>query len=87
MSGIQFAELAQHREAVVVGQLVVEQDESTPPGPLERLGGGAGFDDLVAVGAEPLGERPANQLFVVNDQHASGSHMQRSIRGREQRTV
>src|SRR6185436_1808128 len=35
----------------------------------ERLACGASLDDRAAVGSQPLGQRPANQLLVVNDQH------------------
>ena len=74
MSGL-LLDLAQHRHAVDVGQLVVEQHQVDAVGDaIERLLAGRRLDDLVAVGAQPLGERPANQLFVVDDEDGGVSH-------------
>ena len=67
----------EHREAVAVGQLEIEEHEIDLGGrePLERLGGEAGLEDVEPGGGQPLAQRPAHQLLVVNDQDSGGRHV------------
>ncbi len=70
--GIEIAELPEHGDPVVVRQLVVEQDQvDSRLGAIQRLGGRAGFNRLMAVGTKPLDQRPANQILVIDDEHAT----------------
>ncbi len=62
-------------EAIAVRQLVVEQDEvHALTKAFERFGGGCGFEDTIAVIAQPAGEGPPNELFIVDDEHR-GAHV------------
>ena len=40
----------------------------------QRLGGGPGFENVVTFGLEPIGQRPANQLLVVDDENRWSRH-------------
>ena len=71
--GVELTHLAQHREAVAIRQLVIEQDEvHAAVGALERFGGRARLDDVVAARTEALDQRPPNEFLVVNDEYAAG---------------
>ena len=75
-------DLLEHREAVGVRQAEIEQHEIHAFAmALERLGGGFGLENAVALLAEPIGQRPANQLFVVDDEDGRRAHAP-SIRSR-----
>ena len=69
--------LLEDGQAVEVGQAIVE-DGQIDAGRrlLERDLAVFGLEHLVAGHGEPLGDRPANQLFVVNDQDGFVSHGQ-----------
>ena len=57
-------------QAVAVGQAIIEKHEVNVRGKsLERLMRRTGFDDVKAVSFQSLGERPANQLLVIDDQN------------------
>ena len=75
MSWIELLDLAQDGHAVGIRQPVVEQHEvDALLELLERRLAGAGLEDLVAVGLEPLAQRPADQSFVVDDQNGGFWH-------------
>ena len=75
MSGSVLLDLAQDSNAVHVRQLVVEHHQVDAVGDaIEGLLAGWRFEHLVAVGAQPLRERPANELFVVDDKDGGVSH-------------
>src|SRR5207249_3630459 len=66
---IDLLQLPEDRQAVHVGQPVVQEDEVHAfLELLERLAAGARLEDVVALRAQPLPQRPANQIFVVDDQ-------------------
>ena len=80
VSGVGLLDLLQHRQAVGVGQLIVEQDE-VDAAPAKRSSASRrrlGFDDAVALCRQPLGQRPANQLLVVDDQNRGDGHWRRA---------
>src|SRR4051794_16050421 len=57
-------------QAVAVGQTIIEKHEVDVPGKsLERFMRRTGFDDVKAVSFQSLGERPANQLLVIDDEN------------------
>jgi hypothetical protein len=67
--GIEFLQLAEDGDAIEIGQLVIEQDEiDALLRMLQCLGAILRFEDLVAFTAQALRERPANQLFIVDDE-------------------
>ena len=68
-------DVAQNGQPVPIRQLVVQQDNvGAEPDPVDRLGGGSSFNDVVALAAKALAERPANQVFVIDDEQRRGSH-------------
>ena len=70
VSGSASLMLLEDRQAVAVRQLVVEQHEIDPFSvALDGVGRRLGLDDAIAFLLEPLGQRPANQLLVVDDEH------------------
>ena len=74
--GIGFLDLPQHRQAVGVGQPVVEQHQVDPfVMLLERFGGRLRLDHAVAFLREPIVQRPADQLLVVDDKNSRFSHL------------
>jgi hypothetical protein len=68
-------DLAQDRHAVDVWELVVEQHQiDAVANAIEGLPPGGRLDHLVAVGAQALGQGPADQRFVVDDEDGGGRH-------------
>jgi hypothetical protein len=66
---------AQHRDPVDVRQLVVEQDQIDAfVQAIQRLTAGFGFEHFIAFSFEALGQRPANQAFIVNDEDGRFGH-------------
>ncbi len=63
----------EHRQAVAVGKLEVEEHEIDlgRRHPIERLGRETCLEDVIALGGQALAQRPADQRFVVNDQQSS----------------
>ena len=62
-------------DAVGVGQPVVEQDEVDALGKLlQRGASGLGLEHLVPFRLEALGQRPADQGFVVDDENRGFGH-------------
>ena len=80
--GVRFLDLLEHRQAVAVRQLVIEQDEIDAFGvTLDRRPRRVGLDDAIAFARETVVQRPANQLLVVHDEHRRRQHgMGSSIR-------
>ena len=75
MSWIELLDLAQDRDAVRVRQAIVEQDQiDALLELLERGAAGVGFEHVVAVRLEALGQRPADQGFIVNDENRGFRH-------------
>ena len=73
--GVVFLDLLQHGQAVGIGQAEVEEDEiDALLVSLDRLGGGFRLEHAVTFLAEPLGEGPADQLFIVDNQNRRGAH-------------
>ena len=71
-----YSDLAQHRDAVGVGELVVEQDEVDALAHLlERPRARLRLEDLIALTLEPLGQRPADQGFVIDNENGWRWHM------------
>ena len=63
-----------------VGQPVVEQHEIDPFAMLlERLGGRLRLDHAIAFLREPIVQRPANQLLVVDDENRGFGHVLFSV--------
>ena len=64
----------QQAQVVAVGQPVVEHDDVGLRDAESRIAATAfahpRFDDVAAAGAQRLGDRPADQRLVVDDQHA-----------------
>ena len=84
--GVALLDLLEDRQAVAVRQLVVEQHEVDAFGvALERRRGGVGLDDAIAFLREPLGQRPANQLLVVDDENRRRLHGMGLVYARRQR--
>ena len=70
----------QHGDAVHVWQLVVEQHEvNVFMNPLERLRAVLGLEHVITIGGQPLGQRPSDQLFVVNDENRRVPHRHSSV--------
>ena len=68
-------DLLEDREAVGVRKAEVEQDEVHAfPMTFDRLPGGLGLEDAVPFLGQPIGERPADQLLVVNDEDGRRAH-------------
>ena len=64
-----------HAETVRVWQKEIEQHEvHASPMALERFGGRFGLENPVTFLTEAVGQRPANQLFVINDQDGRRAH-------------
>ena len=73
--GVELLDALEHGHAVHVGQLVIEEHEiDAVARALERLLAGAGLLDVIPFGAHPLGQRPANQLLVVDHQNPCARH-------------
>ncbi len=73
--GIALLDPFEHAEPVTVRQSVIEQDQiDTLVVFGESAGRRLGFDYAVPFRSEPLGERPANQLLVVNDEDGGRLH-------------
>ena len=73
--GVAFLEAFQDGETVAVGQTVIEQnqiDAFLTPG--EGAGGGLCLEHPVPFGLQTLGERPADQLLVVDDEDGGRLH-------------
>jgi hypothetical protein len=65
---VELLDFAQHRNTVGVRQFVIEQDEvNTFSKLLERRGPGCGLEDPVALALQPLGQRPPDEFFVVDN--------------------
>ena len=74
--GIEFLQLAEDGDAIEIRQLVVEQHQiDALLGVIERLGAILRFEDFIALGAQAFRERPADQLFVVDDKNRSVGHL------------
>ena len=62
-------DLSQDRQAIGIGQRVVEEDEvDTVDDLIERRPARAGLDDLIPLGHQPFGQRPADRSLVVHDE-------------------
>ena len=72
---IQFLDLAEDRDPVGVGQPIVEQDQIDAFGePLHGRLTGVGLEHVVSLGLEAFGQRPADQGFIIDDEHGSVWH-------------
>ena len=68
-------DLLEHGEAVGVWQSEVEQHEVHAfPMPFDRFRRGFGLENPVALLTESIGQGPANQLFVVDDEDGRRAH-------------
>ena len=66
----------QNGEPVGVRQPVIEQDEVDAFAVLlQRFGGGLRLEHAIAFVREPIVQRPANQLLVINDQNRRFGHV------------
>jgi hypothetical protein len=73
--GRDFLDSPQQRESIAVRQAEVEEHEIDLFGHLlERRGRCGRLLYLVAFARQPLPQRPANQILVVNDEHACSRH-------------
>jgi hypothetical protein len=78
-------QLRKEHEAVGVRKLIVQQDRVDAfAGALERLAPCAGLDHPQAVRRQPLAERPAHELLVVDDEDGWGLRHPLIIRVRGQ---
>ena len=85
-SGSAILDAPQDVEPVAVRQLVVEQHEvDALLEAVERFGGGFGFEHPIALIAEPAGQGPSNQLFIVDDEHR-GAHVPHEYTDSDRRT-
>ena len=76
VSGVALLDFLEHRQTVPVGQPIVEQDQiDAVPALGERLGGGCGLDDAVPFALETVGQRPANELLVVDHENRWRRHL------------
>ena len=72
---IQLLDPRDERDPVRVGQAEVEDHEVDPvAAPLEPFRAVLGLQDLVAGRLQPLAERPADQLFVIDDEDPDRRH-------------
>ena len=72
---IELLHLAENRDAVGIGEPVVEQDQVDPLRKLvQRAAPGVGLEHVIALRPQTLGEGPANQRFVIDDQDGGFAH-------------
>ena len=73
--GVALLDAFEHRQPVIVRQSVIEQDQVDA---LVVFGESSrsrfGLNYTVPIRSEPFGERPANQLFVIDDEDAGRPH-------------
>lgn len=61
--------LSQDRQAIGIGHQGVEENEvDTVDDLIERRPSRLGLDDLVSLGRQPFGQRPADRGLVVHDE-------------------
>jgi hypothetical protein len=73
--GIGALDLLEDVEAVAVRQFVIEEHEVDAfAKPLERIGGRRRLHHPIALIVEPAGQRPPNELFIVDDENRGGPH-------------
>ena len=66
---IERLDLSQDRQAIGIGQRIGEEDEvDTVDDLIERRPARPGLDDLIPLGLQPFGQRPADRSLVVHDE-------------------
>ena len=84
---VEFLDLPQDGDPVGVGKPIVEQDQIDALRQLLQGGApGIRFEHLVSLGLEALGQRPANQGFIIDDENRWLWAWMRSCRVRDWRS-